>query len=587
MDAATALPRVKKFLGPRFRFIKDLFLKHVVEPRDNRGKRRDHLALLHAIFAAFLAGCRTPRQAEKLSEYLYIPDRLRWGGKSGRISDTTLRDFALQLHWREFTPVLVEQIRAMNRKRELSPEGLPCGVVTVDGKHLGKLLHDAQGMALKQAPEEGEAFYYVRVLRAVLSSSYAKVCLGQEALGAPEGEVSGFQPFARWLWTTYGRHGLFDMFDVDAGFLSRENFEFVDQELGCGVVAALKGNQPDLYQEARRVLIPKWRSETPEAQTEWECYQGGQIRRRFYRSLEFDGYLGWTHLRQVWLVVQEAREKGALTQVEYEEELARQQRRARRKRGRLTEPRLRLPVLAPGQSPLSIESLAARLTSEPMAQGVENARTTSRKSRSSKADPGSGTPTPPAGSTMSSDSTVDAVPASIAHPAPAKPKRKHKRTKKGSRGGEVEERYLTEDGYLVTVELRFFITNLPKSTLSPEQSLLVVRNHWAVENDCFHSLDVQWKEDAPAWCSAGQALLSLGMLRLLAYNYTQQLRKRHVCIRGVKTQASRVRPWADLFELAKAALKMLFPAWGEAIPIHRFAPARSSPLQCRYEFSTN
>ena len=80
MDAATALPRVKKFLGPRFRFIKDLFLKHVVDPRDNRGKRRDHLALLHAIFAAFLAGCRTPRQAEKLSEYLYIPDRLRWGG---------------------------------------------------------------------------------------------------------------------------------------------------------------------------------------------------------------------------------------------------------------------------------------------------------------------------------------------------------------------------------------------------------------------------------------------------------------------------------------------------------------------------
>jgi thioredoxin reductase len=54
--------------------------------------------------------------------------------------------------------------------------------------------------------------------------------------------------------------------------------------------------------------------------------------------------------------------------------------------------------------------------------------------------------------------------------------------------------------WCVETEERYFATNLLWNRLTPAQILLVVRNHWSVENDCFHSLDVQWGEDRPASC---------------------------------------------------------------------------------------
>ena len=48
----------------------------------------------------------------------------------------------------------------------------------------------------------------------------------------------------------------------------------------------------------------------------------------------------------------------------------------------------------------------------------------------------------------------------------------------------------------VEVEDRFFITSLAWDFLTAVQILLLVRNHWGVENDCFNSLDLQWREDA-------------------------------------------------------------------------------------------
>lgn len=554
MDLPNALPRVKKFLNKRFNFIKGLLRRYITDPRDDRGKRRDHIALLHAIFAALLAGCRTPRAAEELSEFLYIPDSRRKDGKSGRIPDTTLYEFLPKLRWEEFTPVLVDQVRAMKRKGELVPVGLPCGVAVVDGKSFGKILHDADGAALKQSSENGQTFYHVRVLRSVLSSSAAKVAIGQGHIKADEGETTAFRPFAAWLWKTYGRHGLFEILDVDAGFLSRENFGFVDQTLQCGLIAALKGNQPDLYAQARRVLIPLWRSLAPEAQTPWEPIQGKQLRRSLYRTSELNDFLEWNNLRQTWLVVQETREKVALTSQEYQQELEQQQAREKRKRKRLTNPRLLLPVLQTGQSPLDIPELAALLKSKsPLTPAIIAPGQPRKSKKQSKAS-------------ASVDVVQNAPGADGVAPsatAPSTPPRKKKSLKIDSfardTDGKVEERLITDDGYLVTVVLRLFITNLPSQRLTPSQILSVVRNHWAVENDCFHSLDVQWREDAPAWCTAGQALLSLGMLRLLAYNYAQQLRKKHMRMSVTAGAASQPRPWQRLFTLIKEALKDLFP----------------------------
>ena len=88
------------------------------------------------------------RDVEELTEELDI--RNKNYEPVDKISDTTLGDVASKLKPDDFERPLVRQVRDMNRRKELRPVGLPCGVATVDGKALGKLDHDAGGHALKQ-----------------------------------------------------------------------------------------------------------------------------------------------------------------------------------------------------------------------------------------------------------------------------------------------------------------------------------------------------------------------------------------------------------------------------------------------------
>ena len=108
----------------------------------------------------------------------------------------------------------------------------------------------------------------------------------------------------------------------------------------------------------------------------------------------------------------------------------------------------------------------------------------------------------------------------------------------------------------IEIEDRFFITSLPSDALSPAQILLLVRNHWAVENDCFNSLDLQWREDSAPWCTHGTAVWTLGILRLLAYNTAQVLRRRR--LRKKRDDGTWQEPisWRSLFKIIERALEL-------------------------------
>ena len=108
----------------------------------------------------------------------------------------------------------------------------------------------------------------------------------------------------------------------------------------------------------------------------------------------------------------------------------------------------------------------------------------------------------------------------------------------------------------ITVDNRFFLTNLTTCRLSPAQILLVVRGHWGIENDCFWSLDTQWNEDAVPWCSSGRAVEVVSWLRLMAYNLLQLARKRHLCTRRNDGQREAPQPWRRLFEWVRQALRL-------------------------------
>lgn len=92
----------------------------------------------------------------------------------------------------------------------------------------------------------------------------------------------------------------------------------------------------------------------------------------------------------------------------------------------------------------------------------------------------------------------------------------------------VRQETAMADGSVAEVEDRYFISSVLWKRLKPGQILTLVRNHWGIENDAFNSLDLQWREDLGPWCTQGDAVWGLGLLRLMAYNLAQYLRKRRL-----------------------------------------------------------
>lgn len=353
-----------------------------------------------------------------------------------QISDTTLDTEAQRLDADYLHEKLVQRVRDFHRSKMLDPVGLPCGVVTVDGKNLATLDHDADGtgqprssnnekwhLSKTDETKRGQSYFLMPALRATLSSAEAKPCVYQLPLPVGVGESSVFAAFIDCLKHAYGHSRMFDVIDGDAGLTSLGNASKVI-ESGYHYVLGLKGNQTELFAEAEKLFLSQTKATNPEVETAWANRNGKQIRRRLWRTADMVGFENsvgkWTHLAQTWLVRQETRDSH----------------------------------------------------------------------------------------------------------------------------GKVE------------IEDRFFVTSLPWAHLSPAQILLLVRNHWAVENDCFNSLDLQWHEDAAPWCTRGTAIWALGVLRLMAYNTAQVLRRRRLRKKREDGGWKAPMTWRSLFRTIEQALAL-------------------------------
>lgn len=74
-------------------------------------------------------------------------------------------------------------------------------------------------------------------------------------------------------------------------------------------------------------------------------------------------------------------------------------------------------------------------------------------------------------------------------------------------------------GKLVSEELRYFVSSIPPSLLSPTQQLALVRLHWGIENNHNWTMDVALTEDAVQPCQQNaDAIEVVAWLRLLGYN---------------------------------------------------------------------
>ena len=121
----------------------------------------------------------------------------------------------------------------------------------------------------------------------------------------------------------------------------------------------------------------------------------------------------------------------------------------------------------------------------------------------------------------------------------------------------VRQETYNAQGRVTKTEDRYYLSNLPRNRLNAVHLLTLVRNHWGIENDVFNSLDVQWEEDAGVWCTKGHAVYVLGLLRLIAYNFVQHLRRRHLPPRHVRKHPE-LLAWRDLFVRIRSALTASF-----------------------------
>src|SRR6185295_15609068 len=173
--------------------------------------------------------------------------------------------------------------------------------VSIDGKEVARTTEKCHAASQEQTGTDGQPQYAFRVLNASLISAAAPVCIDQMPVPAHTNEMASFQPFVSGLIAAYGRSSLFELLVTDSGSTSESNARFVD-DLQLGYVMALKGNQPELEREARRVMAVRTLGE-PDAQTDWESDSSrGVIQQQIFRSDEMAGWGSWSHLRQVWLV---------------------------------------------------------------------------------------------------------------------------------------------------------------------------------------------------------------------------------------------------------------------------------------------
>lgn len=122
------------------------------------------------------------------------------------------------------------------------------------------------------------------------------------------------------------------------------------------------------------------------------------------------------------------------------------------------------------------------------------------------------------------------------------------------------------DGNVISTEDRFFVSSAPWRRFTPTEIITLVRAHWGVENDTFNSLDLQWLEDRGSWCTKGNAVWVLGLLRLMAYNLAQHLRRCHLCPKNDDGTTVSPIPWRRLFEVIRTALTLTGTNYAAAAP---------------------
>jgi hypothetical protein len=304
----------RRLLGMLSARLPEAQLRRVKDPRGRCGRRRELSRLLTTVVVGIAAGCKSLRESESLSEEM-SPATGRRLGIAGRLPDTTARDTLVRLWPRELRRCLWAQAKAAPRRQALEPEGLPFGVLAIDGKSSTCLEAD-DNYAQRQTSETGHACGLVRTMTCSLVSSHPRLCLDAVPIPAETNEGGHFGTALESVYRTFRKAHLFELVSYDSGACSASNAQLViDKPLHY--LFGLKENQPTLAAEGRR-LLGGLKPNQAAASSVDVLANHRVVTRRLYVTEEMAGYMDFPGLRTLLRVASETHD-GAGAALEHEE----------------------------------------------------------------------------------------------------------------------------------------------------------------------------------------------------------------------------------------------------------------------------
>lgn len=218
-----------------------------------------------------------------------------------RIPDTTMREALIKVDLDSLRKVLQKTVHLAIRRKALDPVRLPFHVVSLDGKKTCTRIGDDGEFAQAVSDYEGEVpKFSVATITACLTSSAAKVCLDAIPMPGKTNENGFFIDVLKSLLNAYGN--LFKMVTYDAGANCKDNADFVVQE-GLFYLFAIKGEQPTLFEQAKKLLAPL--APNLALATTDEVLSGKRVIRRIWATTKMAGFHSWSHLETVLRVESE------------------------------------------------------------------------------------------------------------------------------------------------------------------------------------------------------------------------------------------------------------------------------------------
>lgn len=299
----------RRLVGALRARLPDLGAKRVPDPRRKASVSRPLPQILNACIVGMTAGAKSLSDVEALTADMAQP-ALAALGLGGRLPDTTARDTLTKLDPLDIRCMLHRTIRAAARRKAIEPDGLPAGIVSMDGKATAIDAWDDK-YAQKQTHSAGAGAHgVVRTVTSCLISSPACPAIDAYPIPSETNEMGIFPKALDALLEAYGSTHLVRIVLYDAGACSQANGSHT-RSRGLHYAFRLNANQPTLFAEAVSVLGKKPLADADD--TSEHPRNGGVWRRHVFLTEELAGWLDWGHLKTVVRVASEQIDKDGKT----------------------------------------------------------------------------------------------------------------------------------------------------------------------------------------------------------------------------------------------------------------------------------